>query len=177
MAVRDLAERPLALTLFRSTRRTVGTAGEPGGQLLQPLRFAYWIEPLAAAPNWADLLTEGQLLHAGLRDIQMTASDQPFYRRETALPAEAFGLAVGGPVVLTSLRQVEDAVELRLFNPEVEPAEAQLALGPALAHLDQAQLVDLDSRALGAPWALTAPSIQLSLAAKQIVTLRLTANR
>jgi dipeptidase D len=31
-AVRDLTERPIALTLFRGTRRTVLTDGEPGGQ-------------------------------------------------------------------------------------------------------------------------------------------------
>ena len=31
-AVQDLPERPLALTLFRGTKKTVGTIGEPGGQ-------------------------------------------------------------------------------------------------------------------------------------------------
>jgi alpha-mannosidase/mannosylglycerate hydrolase len=177
VAVLDQLEQPIALTLYRSTRRTVGTAGEPGGQLLQTLRFACWIEPLAAAPNWADLSESGQLLNAGLRDIQMTAQDLPFYRREADVPSEACGLTLKGSIVLTSLRQVEGAVELRLFNPEAASAEAQLVMGPALAHLNRAQRVDLDSRALGAPWALTAPRIQLALEAKQIMTLRLSANQ
>ena len=46
-AVRDLPERPLALTLFRATRRTVFTDGEPGGQLLGDAEL-----PLLARCRW-----------------------------------------------------------------------------------------------------------------------------
>ena len=38
-AVSDLPERPIGLTLFRATRRTVMTDGEPNGQLQGDLCF------------------------------------------------------------------------------------------------------------------------------------------
>jgi alpha-mannosidase/mannosylglycerate hydrolase len=52
-AVRDLPERPLALTLFRATRRTVGTNGEPDGQMRGRLEFDYCIVPLRGEPDRA----------------------------------------------------------------------------------------------------------------------------
>ena len=50
-AVRDQPERTLALTLFRSTRTTVFTNGEPNGQLLGDWTFRYWLVPLAGEPD------------------------------------------------------------------------------------------------------------------------------
>ncbi|MEN6478102.1 MAG: glycoside hydrolase family 38 C-terminal domain-containing protein [Anaerolineales bacterium] len=173
VAVRDQADRPIALTLYRSTRRTVGTAGEPGGQLLQPLSFAYWLVPLAAAPNWADLCAQSVLLGAGLHDAQLVADDLPFYRRSAALPLAESALELCGPAVLTSLRQVDEAIEMRLFNPNTQPATIEIALGPALRAFDQVQRVNLESEPLSAPEPLVDRRLPLSLAAKEIVTLSL----
>ena len=55
----DVPERTMALTLFRSTRRTVFTDGEPNGQLIGDLNFRYWIAPLTGAPDRAQFVPVG----------------------------------------------------------------------------------------------------------------------
>ena len=86
-AVQDLPERPIALTLFRSTRRTVFTDGEPQGLLLgHKLMFRYQIVPLAGPIDPARLCRLGQRLAAGLRNVQLTAKDL----RAQACPAVSF---------------------------------------------------------------------------------------
>ncbi|MCZ7544828.1 MAG: glycoside hydrolase family 38 [Anaerolineae bacterium] len=94
-AVRDLPERPVALTLFRSTRRTVNTDGEPEGQLLGPLTFRFWVAPLANAPDRIRLARLGQQLAAGLRDVQLHAQDLAV-QGEAPLPPAASFLSVEG---------------------------------------------------------------------------------
>ncbi|MBI5094700.1 MAG: hypothetical protein HZB26_19970 [Candidatus Hydrogenedentes bacterium] len=47
--VTQTPDRSIALTLFRSTYRTVMTAGEPGGQLLEDMTFEYQLYPFAGA--------------------------------------------------------------------------------------------------------------------------------
>jgi alpha-mannosidase/mannosylglycerate hydrolase len=175
-AVRDLPERPLALTLFRSTQRTVGTDGEPEGQLLGELTFRYWLAPLAGAPDRVRLCQLGQQLAAGLRDAQLQARDQVMHRTRGALPARASMLEIDGSAVLTSLRQVGETLEVRLFNPTDEAAEVTLTLGE-LARGEQAftrvQRVNLESDALGPAEPLKGEGVALRLGAKQIVTLSL----
>src|ERR1019366_9943844 len=112
---RALPERPLALTLFRATRRTVMTDGEPGGQLRGELSFRYWVLPLRGAPNRARLFEAGIQLGAGLRDLPLAASDLSSYRGRPAPPPRASLLAISGGVVATSVREVEGAMEVRLF--------------------------------------------------------------
>ena len=123
-AVRDLPERPIALTLFRGTRRTVITDGEPNGQLLGDLHFRYWIVPVAGEVDRVRLCDLGQQLAAGLRDVQLRPQDVRFFRADLArggvdatLPAVAGFLSVEGPAVVTSIRQVGEGLEVRMFNP------------------------------------------------------------
>jgi alpha-mannosidase/mannosylglycerate hydrolase len=157
-AVRDLPERPIALTLYRSTQRTVNTDGEPGGQLLGPLDFDYWLMPLAETPDRAALCTLGQRLAAGLRNVQLRAVDVRRGRDTgpagAALPAEGGYLGVSGGAVLTSAPPVGEALEVRLFNPA--EGEIDIAIGrpadapPARLRLAPAQRVDFESHPLGA---------------------------
>ncbi len=170
-AVRDLPERTLALTLFRGTRRTPYTEGEPDGQVRGRLEFAYRIVPLAAAPERARLCEMGQLLSAGLRVAQLRPEDLPLYRSEPTLPPTASFLRLEGPAVITSARQVGDGLEVRLFNPEPLPVSAMLHLWPA-AGPRTVQRVDLESRGLEEPRAV-GDEVALTLGAKQIVTLRI----
>ncbi len=170
-AVRDLPERVLALTLFRGTRRTPYTEGEPDGQLRGRLEFAYRIVPLTAAPERARLCEMGQLLSAGLRVVQLRPADLPLYRADHALPPVAGFLRLEGPVVMTSARQVGDGLEVRLFNPQPQLVDATLHLWPARG-LRTVQRVDLESRGLEEPQAI-GDEIALSLSAKQVVTLRI----
>ncbi len=173
-AVRDLPERPLALTLFRATRRTVGTNGEPDGQMKGRLEFHYLIAPLEGEPDRTRLIELGQRLAARLRVAQARRED--FVNRRTAatLPAQAGFLKLSGPAVLTSLRQASGALEARLFNPTEQAIEARLSFEdwPAEARRPTTmQPVDFESNPAGE--ARPANEV-IGLKAKQIVTLKLT---
>ena len=171
-AVRDLPERPIALTLLRATRRTVMTDGEPEGQLQGPITFRYWVVPLAGEPDRVRLSRLGQSLAAGLRAAQLEPKDAAIHRGEVALPPTASFLDVEGPAVLTSARQVGDGLEARLFNPTYVPAVATLRV--AGGYFKQAQPVDFESNPAGAIKALDGEMLAVELAPKQILTLRLT---
>jgi alpha-mannosidase/mannosylglycerate hydrolase len=172
-AVRDLRERPIALTLFRSTRRTVMTNGEPNGQLLGDLNFRFWLVPLAGAPDPVALSLLGQQIAAGLRTVQLRAADLALCARTAANPAAGSLLAVDGPVVVTSVRWVSDALELRAFNPTAAKAVATVRFGAGV-HVVGVQLVDLESTPLETPRAVEDGACTYEWAPKQIRTLRFT---
>lgn len=176
-AVRDLPDRPLALTLLRSTGRTVMTDGEPNGQMLGEWTFRYWLAPLAGAPDRARLCLLGQQLAAGLQDVQLQARDQALRRAAGNLPPVASMLAVEGGAILTSARRVGAAWELRLFNPSERACQATLVLGAlaqAAGGLTRIQRVNLESQPLGEAEALAGAQFSLSLRPKEIATLSLT---
>jgi len=184
-AVRDLPERPLALTLFRATQQTVGTDGEPGGQLQKTLSFRYRIKPLVGEPDRVELLNLGQHLAAGLRNVQLTAKDIRLYERGHAsssasrghtVPATVGFLEVEGGAILTSLRQVEGGLEARLFNPEPKATQATLKFSKR-AGLTEAvqyvQRVDLESRPIEMHRLMKDGTCTVRLKPKEIVTLRM----
>ncbi len=172
-AVRDFDERILALTLFRGTRLTVWTDGEPEGQLRGPLHFRYWIAPLQGEPDRAVMCSLGQQLAAGVRSVQLDPVDLGIYRAGTAdLPAEARFLQVEGPAVLTSMRHVEGGLEVRLFNPLATEVEAVLGMSSLLS-FTRVQPVNLESLPTGEEGALVDGEAAITLGPKQIVTLRL----
>jgi alpha-mannosidase len=173
-AVRDVPERPIALTLFRSTRRTVMTDTEPDGQLIGMLNFRYWLTPLKGEPDRTHLLELGQRISAGLRNIQLLTEDQPFYRNEGTLPAEAGMFELEGPAVLTSARQVNDGFEIRLFNPLGEVIEASIAF-PQYSHpipWTKYQMVDFESKPLSASFPFKS-KITININSKKIITVKL----
>ena len=172
-AVRDLPERPIALTLFRGTQRTVMTAGEPNGQLLGEMTFRYWLLPLGGAPDRARLSTLGQQLGAGLRTAYVGVFEQTAHGGERELPAEGNLLAVEGDVVVTSTRFVGDGLELRLFNPNTAFVSAKVLLGSMATRFTQAQRVNLESKPLDEPTAIEAGALNVDLGPKQIATVRL----
>jgi alpha-mannosidase/mannosylglycerate hydrolase len=176
-AVRDLPERPIALTLFRSTRRTVGTNGEPGGQLLGDLHFRYWIVPLATTPDRVRLLRLGQQIAGGLRTVQLRPQDMAVpspgaQRSQTkALPLSGGLLEVRGPAVVTSVRDVDGALEVRLFNPTAAGGEAHLHFGAGVP-ISLLEEVDFESKPLGIAQRLVDNTCVVYLGPKQIKTLR-----
>lgn len=182
-AVQDRPERPVALTLFRATRRTIFTEGEPDGQLKTNLTFRYRILPVAADAPRTRLCELGQDLSAGLRVLTMQPADLVLHRqilgqaklRPASLPATASFLKLEGQAVMTSLRQAGDATEVRLFNPLTSAITVKLdtSLRPAgVAKPSRYRLVDLESRPLGKPVKIKG-AISLKLAPKKMATLRL----
>lgn len=181
-AVQDLPERPLALTLLRSTRRTVFTDGEPGGQGLGDQRFRYWIVPLVGEPERARLCEMGQALEAGLCVVQQTALDVKLHKQGRSLPPQAGWLALEGPVVLTSLRrasplvgEAHNRVEVRLFNPNTRPVRATLDWSgrPDGENLPtRAVRVDFEGHPLGEALGMVNGRVELAFKPKEIVTVR-----
>jgi hypothetical protein len=173
--VRDLPERPLALTLFRATRRTVFTEGQPQGQLQGELTFNYWIVPVRGTVDRTRLCENGIQLGAGIRDVQMAAADVAIYRGRSVLPPHGSFLAVDGGVVVTSVREVNEAMEARLFNPGTKTVTATLDFRgqpKSVAQPRSAQRVNLESRPLGEPAAVAGGVFKTRVRPKEIVTLR-----
>lgn len=169
-AIRDQPDKPLALTLFRATRRTVGTPGEPDGQLFGDLSFDYWIAPLSGQPDRSGLCQLGQLITAGLRPVQLQAADVRLYKQPVELPAEGNFLQVKGDVVVTSFRQEGSSRELRLFNPNTQPTTVQFMGG--LWHPASIVQVDLESHPIS-PSMPFVDGMDVTIEAKKINTFRL----
>ncbi len=181
-AVRDLPGRPIALTIFRSTRRTFLTNGEPAGLLLgRRIKFRYRIVPLTGPPDRARLSHIGQQLAAGLRAMQLGRVDVDLFRQgDTVLPPAASFVRVDGPVVVTSIRRIGDGLEVRMFNPNETPAAGSMSVGREIVQTGgklRAEEVDLESTAVGHAIPMQDGRCAFTLRPKQILTLRLTADR
>ncbi len=174
-AVRDLPERPLALTFFRSTRRTVFTGGEPDGQVQGVHRFRYDIVPLQGAPDAVRLAEIGQQLAGGLRCTQMETRHLKLARRgradAAALPATGSFLEVRGPLLLAAAQELEGGLEVRLFNPTDSAAQGELCVGAFAPR--EAYWVDLESRLVGLPLTVNNGTIAVTLPPHGIGTVRL----
>jgi alpha-mannosidase len=175
-AVRDLPERPLALTLFRSTRTTVGTSGEPGGQLQGTLQFRYWIAPLdgvpASASDRANLFGLADRLGCGVRSAQLLSIDAEQLRGNGGLAPSRGLLSVQGPIVVTAVEMRGEGLEIRAFNPGTDEVEATFTLPSDIA-CQQVQPVNLESVPEGDPLPVEDGQATYLFPPKKIVTLRL----
>jgi alpha-mannosidase/mannosylglycerate hydrolase len=179
-AVRDIPDRTLALTLFRGTRRTVLTNGEPEGQMRGPLAFRYCLVPLAGAPDRVGLSELGQQLAAGFRAVQLRKEDIEMFRSGTVLKPAGGCLKLEGPAVMTSARRAgkgaSAGLEVRMFNPAAEAATVRLHAGPLAGdgkRGGEVERVDMEGRLLEKLGRLANGSIELSLRPKQILTVKI----
>jgi alpha-mannosidase/mannosylglycerate hydrolase len=166
-AVRDLPDRPIALTLFRSTRRTVLTDGEPGGQLEGTMDFDYWLAPVKEGFGRRRLFDLARQCASGIRSLALGAPDFESVREAPGEPLSFF--ALDGPAVLTSARIISDHVELRVFNPEEVPVTSTIRPGAGHRPHSWAR-VDLEHRPVSGQ---ETGDIVLDLRAKEIATIRL----
>ncbi len=174
-AVRDLPDRTLALTLFRATRRTVFTDGQPNGQLQGELVFNYWIVPGSGATDRVALCEQGIQLGAGLRAVQLGALDVPIHARRRDLPAQGSFLAVAGGAVVSSTREHGGGLEVRMFNPGTEAITVTCDFRdrpPAARPPRSWQRVNLDGAMVGRRGTVTRGVATLELKAKEIATVR-----
>lgn len=173
-AVCDLPERPIALTLFRSTGRTFMTNGQPDGQLQGPMKFRCWIVPLAGAPDRRRLFELGTQIAAGLRTSQMQKKEQVATGLPARLPATDSFLQVRGEIVTSSQRRVANGFEIRLFNPNDLPVRAALNFSKTwfeAARIRRIMTVNFDGKALAS--LKCGSHLRIRLLPKQILTLRL----
>ncbi len=169
-AVQDLPDRPIALTLLRSFRRTVFTNGEEGGQIQGTHEFAFRIVPLHGNLSSAGLCRHGQSLAAPPRAVQVEPRDVVGVK--PALPAsDVFLRLTPGEAVVTAVfrRRGQEGLWVRMFNPTDAAIEETLDLP---RRVQSAELVDLEGRSRTslkpAEGRVTVP-----LSARQIVTVRI----
>jgi len=174
-AIRDVPERPIALTLLRSFIKAVGTSGQEGGEIQGTHEFRYQIVPLAGKPDVAALCRMGQYLAAGVRLVQI----EPWMRQEQPAgdprsfelsPVHSFLNIGSAEVVVTAVQRLdgEEAVTIRMFNPQTKSIEVPIEL-PCAG--DEACLTDLEGNA-GDPLECTRGRLSVTLQPKQITTIR-----
>lgn len=173
-AVRDLPDRPIALTLLRSFRKTIFSSSGETGQIQGSRSFEYWIVPLEGAPDSAGLWRMGQRLAAGVRVValeRVTATGRDVNATvEKTLPASHSFLAVEGKdVVVSAIHQhgVKEAATIRVFNPTAQTIHGKLRLEGSAATVSRT-----DFEGKGAEPAGRQGVAELSLKPKQIATLR-----
>lgn len=174
-AVPDRPERPIALTLFRATGRTKMTDGEPEGQMEgMPLTFRYRILPLVGQPDRSELFRHARILADGIRTVCLSQSDLDFERGKYDGPEQATGelLRLEGAAVPTSIRQVDGATEIRVFNPHEVEVTASLLPGEHLP-AEGACLVDFESQPMSETLSIAEDGITAQVGPKKIRTIRL----
>ncbi len=179
-AIPDLPERPIALKLFRGTRRTVFTSGEPEGQMRGPLSLRYYLVPIAGAPDRTRLCELGAQITGGLRVVQLRREDAAIYRSATTLAPTGGFLALTGDAVATSVQRTGSGasagVEVRVFNPTTKPVSATIDAGPlagAGKRGGEAERVNLESRQPEAVKTSGRGKVKLTLRPKEIATVRI----
>jgi alpha-mannosidase/mannosylglycerate hydrolase len=174
--VQNRPDRPIVLTAFRSTGKTVFTDGEPGGQMRGDLlRFTYRLVPVEAEIDRASLFRHGQDLLAGIRARYFDAIDVASAPTGSDVADKSL-LCVGGGAVLSSFLKVGEDFELRLFNPSEEPIQASVDLHPDL-NVSEAVFVNLESVPLDeASPPLNGGSLHFELTPKKFRTLSLKRN-
>jgi len=174
-AVRDLSERPIALTLFRGFARTVATMGEPEGQMLGTTTHDYWLYPHRGPLPTTELFQLGQRLAAGVECISTDLKRQKLLRGKPSLPATGSWFTLDrGPLVISACKRSEDgqAIIIRLFNPTDETTRQRLAFmtRPKSAHT--ADMLEQPQDQL----TLRRDAVTVQAAPKEIVTLRIVPN-
>jgi len=171
-AVRDLPQRPIALTLLRGFRRTVMTDGEEGGQSQGVHEFNYAIAPLKGRPSSTRLAVLAQTMCDGLRTVQVGRKDQKGIDCRKAPRSLSQLSFVEGYLVVTSLRVRADGenLELRAYNPEDVCVEETLTFQ---AEILKASLTNLEGKKIESLPVEGQHQIKLQVPAKRIVTLAL----
>ncbi|HOV75346.1 MAG TPA: glycoside hydrolase family 38 C-terminal domain-containing protein [Candidatus Hydrogenedentes bacterium] len=133
----ETPDRSLALTLFRSTFKTVGTPGEPDGELLGPLEFEYLLYPFAGVFDAPEALRLVACAQAGVRT-----------HSAAELPAPRSFLRVESlKAVATAIKPAFDGrgIVVRLWNPSEGKAKAVIVCERAVA---EASLCNLNEEHL-----------------------------
>lgn len=168
----DLPEHPIALTLFRGTRRTVFTNGEPNGQLQGTLKFNYWIKPISKY-NPIELCTLGNLVTSGFKNCIVSQDDFLWYDNKKKCPVSDSLVEVKG-AVLSSLRMVQNNLQIRLFNPlDIEAkCTCQFSLSCDVQFVS-AIMVDLLGNQIGDVLQISDGHLEFLIPAKKIVTFKI----
>jgi len=122
--VTETPDRSLALTLFRSTFKTVGTSGEPDGELLGTMEFEYLLYPFAGAFDAAEVLRLVACTQAGIRTH--STAELPVLRSLMRVESEK--------AVATAIKPAFDGkgIVVRLWNSSEGEARARIVCERAI---------------------------------------------
>ncbi|HOW72261.1 MAG TPA: glycoside hydrolase family 38 C-terminal domain-containing protein [Phycisphaerae bacterium] len=175
--VRDLPERPIALTLLRSFIKAVLTSGNEGGEIQGRHEFRFLIVPLAGRPDWAGLCRLGQKLAAGVRTVQIERHDaKPLATASPSSrslpPALGFLKVASAQTVVTAVQRAGDkeVASIRLFNPTPVTITTAMALHDCR---NTGELTDLEGKSRE-PIKSSDRGAEIQLTGKQIATVRFT---
>lgn len=175
--VRDLPERPIALTLLRSFIKAVLTSGNEGGEIQGRHECRYLIVPLSGKPDVGRLCRLGQMLAAGVRTVQIERHDM--MARSTGEspqrclpPSLGFLQVSSNQVVVTAIHRVSDKelASVRMFNPTPAAIATSIAIHGSR---NTAQLTDLEGKGRE-PIRNGNKGAEVQLRSKQISTIRIT---
>jgi len=136
IAVKDDEAGTMALTLFRSFKRTVMTTGEPGGELLdQTMTFAFALQPFTGTPDYRKLMHATEDFTQEVRSVcwKKNTADQTFFRLEK------------DQALLSALKPAADqsgAAILRVYNLSDKPVVDQAVFAKNIATVREVNLVE-----------------------------------
>jgi alpha-mannosidase len=170
-AVCDMPDRPIALTLLRSFIKAFLTDGNEGGQMQGTHEFAYLLVPWAGALPRTRLCRLGQQLAAAPRCVQIEHRDLLAAPSAALPPSQSFLQIDPGRAVVTAIHAEKGSAGLivRMFNPNDETVVETLRCAQPIR---MAERIDLEGNRLEV-LTISADGIRTSLAARQIVSLRL----
>jgi len=136
-AVYDTPERPLAITLLRSFRRTVQRGlTETAGQIQGHHEFNWRIVPFSGALPVKALFLHGQRVNTPTQSADLTAFDREAHPTTGTLPLTQSFLHTTGDVVITSLQRHGNSWLIRAFNPHSAAATFTIASAKNLRAVD-----------------------------------------
>jgi Alpha-mannosidase len=129
------------ITLFRSFNRTVGTNGEPDGELLQKLEFEYLLVPLDSSDTFASLQRRQDIFQAGVVSVTAYGSARK-YKSALELTGESMVYSTSNPLD-------GGEYEIRVYNDGDTSTVATLALPEniakaSLTYIDGRHIAELD---------------------------------
>ena len=156
------ADGNIDVTLLRCYRKTVGTNGEPDGQLVGTHEFEYAILPLTDADTLSAVAKLGDELKTGLLTVTTTGKTGASYAAGLELRCDSF--------VFSTANKLADGMEFRLYNCADETKNGTIGLPEGAK---TAALTEIDGRPV-APLAITDGTIELTLAPWKIATVKVT---
>lgn len=141
--VRDDSRRTMQVTLLRSTRKTVNTAGEPDGLQRGTLVYRFALIPYAGRLPRAEVLGELAKLQTGLCTRQTGKRPSGFPPMEGKAPAtQGFVELRQGQLVVSAIKPAEsgEGVMIRLWNPTDQPQRGAIRFWKPVKRAEAAKL-------------------------------------
>ncbi len=150
------------VTLFRSYCKTVGTTGEPDGELLQKMTFEFSLVPFDPDTPVSVLVRTQEIAAAGIEMQTVGGSAANVYRSLFRIEGDDFIYSTAAPF--------ENGIELRFWNCSDGDSTGILTLPEGFT---RAELIELDGRKL-ADLPITDGKVTLNAGKWKLITVKLT---